>query len=45
MKGLNIKNITDSKAFWKTINPYFSNKGLNFIFLTLKEKNKVVTNE
>ena len=24
---LNIKNITYNKTFWKTIKPYFSNKG------------------
>ena len=40
---LNIKNITDNKAFGKTIKPYFSNKGLNSSSLILSEKNKVVT--
>ena len=42
---LNIKNITDNKAFWKTIKPYFSNKGLNSSSLILSEKNKIVTND
>ena len=42
---LNIKNITDYKAFWKTIKPYFSNKGLNSSSLILSEKNKIVTND
>ena len=42
---LNIKNITDNKAFWKTIKPYFSNKGLNSSSLILSEKNEIVTNE
>ena len=42
---LNIKNITDDKAFWKTIKPYFSIKGLNFSSLILSEKNKIVTND
>ena len=32
---LNIKNITGNKAFWKTINRYFSNKGLNSSSLIL----------
>ena len=35
---LDIKNITDNKAFWKTIKPYFSNKGLNSSSLILSEK-------
>ena len=26
LNDLNVKNITDNKAFWKTIKPYFSNK-------------------
>ena len=42
---LNIKNITDNKAFWKTIKPYFSNKGLNSSSLILSEKSKIVTND
>ena len=42
---LNIKNITDNKAFWKTIKPHFSNKGLNSSSLILSEKNKIVTND
>ena len=41
---LNIKNITDNKAFWRTIKPYFSNKGLNSSSVILSEKNKNVTN-
>ena len=42
---LNIKNITDSKAFWKTIKLYFSNKSLNSSSLILSQKNKVVIND
>ena len=42
---LNIKNITDDRAFWKTIKPYFSNKGLNSSSLIVSEKNKIVTND
>ena len=38
---LNIKNVTDNKAFWKTIKPYFSNKDLNCSSLILSEKNKL----
>ena len=42
---LHITNITDNKAFWKTIKPYFSNKGLNSSSLILSQKNKIVTND
>ena len=42
---LDIKNITDNKAFWKSIKPYFSNKGLNSSSLILSEKNKIVAND
>ena len=37
---LNIKNITDNKAFWKTIKPYFPSKGLNSCSLILSKKEK-----
>ena len=37
----NIKNITDSKAFWKTTKPYFSDKGLKTSSLILSEKIKL----
>ena len=39
---LDIKNITDNKAFWKTIKPYFSNKALNSSSLILY---KIVPND
>ena len=42
---LNIKNITDNKAFWKTIKPYFSNKGLNSSSLILSEKKIVAIDQ
>ena len=42
---LNIKNITDNKAFWKIIKPYFSNKGLNPNSLILSQKTKIVTSD
>ena len=42
---LHVKNITDNKAFWKTMKPYFSNKGLNSSSLILPEKNKIITND
>ena len=42
---MNIINVTDNKAFLKTIKPYLSNKGLKSGSLILSEKNKVVTND
>ena len=38
---LNIKDLTDNKKFWKTIKPFFSNKGLNSNKLMLREKDVV----
>ena len=37
-KNLNVKDLSDNRKFWKTIKPYFSNKGLNSIKLLLKKK-------
>ena len=37
--------LSDNKKFWKTIKPYFSNKGLNSNRLFLKEKGNPVSNE
>ena len=28
-ENINVKYINDNKKFWKTIKPFFSNKGLN----------------
>ena len=37
--------MTDNKKFWKTIKPFFSNKGLNSNKLMLREKDVVVADE
>ena len=37
-KNPNVKDLSDNRKFWKTIKPYFSNKGLNSIKLLLKKK-------
>ena len=42
---LNIKDLTDYKKPWKTINPLFSNKGLNSNKLMSKEKDVVVAEQ
>ena len=41
---LNVKDLSDNKKFWKTIKPFFSNKGLNSNKLMLKE-NRIITEE
>ena len=42
---LNIKDLSDNRKFWKTIKPFFSNKGLNSNKLMLKENNRLITEE
>ena len=44
-QNLNSKNFSDNRTFWKTIKPYFTNKGLNSNKLLLKEGNKIISNE
>ena len=41
----NVKDLSDNKKFWKTIKPYFSNKGLNSNKMLLKEKGELVSDE
>ena len=38
----NVKSISDNKKFWKTIKPFFSNKGLNTNKMILVEDNEIV---
>ena len=42
---INVKSISDNKKFWKTIKPFFSNKGLNTNIMMLVEDNRIVHNE
>ena len=42
---LNVKDLSDNRKFWKTIKPFFSNKGLNSKKLMLKENNRLITEE
>ena len=39
------RNINDNKKFWKTIKPFFSNKGLNTNKLMIIEKKNLVSEE
>ena len=36
-----MKDITDSKKFWKTIKPRFSDKTKSAVSITLKDNNKL----
>ena len=45
LKNLNLKDLSDNRNFWRTIKPYFSNKGLNSNRLLLKEKGNLVSDE
>ena len=44
-QNLNIQDLFDSRNFWKTIKPYFTDKGLNSNKLLLKKKGSLVSNE
>ena len=40
--NMDIKSVSDTKKFWKTIKPYFSNKGLNSNKIFLSEKRRLI---
>ena len=42
--NLNNKIVTDNRKFWKTISPLFSEKAFHRECITLKERNKTITN-
>ena len=44
-KNVKIQDITDNKKFWKTIRPYFSDKGYNQTKITIVEKDSIITDE
>ena len=41
----NVSNVTDNKCSWKSVKPYFSNKGSHFNAITLVENNVIITND
>ena len=43
--NLNIRDLSNNRIFWKTIKPYFTNKGLNSNELLHKEKENLAPNE
>ena len=42
---LDLKDITDSKKFWATVKPLFSNKIKSTEYITLEENGKIITND
>ena len=44
-KTVKMQDITDNEKFWKTIRPYFSDKGYNQTKITIVEKNSIITDE
>ena len=40
--NIDIKSVSDNKMLWKTIKPYFSNKGLNSYKIFLSEKGRLI---
>ena len=42
-KNVKVQDITDNKKFWKTIPPYFSDKGYNQTNITIIEKDSIIT--
>ena len=44
-KNVKMQDITDNKKSWKTIRPYFSDKGYNQIKITIVEKYSIITDE
>ena len=45
LENINVKDINDNKKFWKTIKPFFSNKGLNTNKLMLIEDSNLISEE
>ena len=43
--NLNLKNVKDSKSFWKVVKPLFSDKGFKGNNIILKENDKLVKND
>ena len=41
-KNVKMHDITDNKTFWKTIRPYFSDKGYNQTKITIVEKDSIM---
>ena len=43
--SLNIKQVSDNKLFWKSVKPFFNDKGSNSSKITLVEENNIISDE
>ena len=43
--NISVSDVTDNKSFWKSVKPYFSNKGSNSNKITLVENDAIITND
>ena len=43
--SLSIKQVSNNKLFWKSVKPFFSDKGSNSSKITLVEENNIVSDE
>ena len=44
-ENLSVKNVMDNQTFWKTVKPYFSDKGSNSRRITLLKNNSILTDD
>ena len=44
-ENLSVKNVKDNQTFWKTVKPYFSDKGSNCKRITLLENDSILTDD
>ena len=44
-ENLNVNNVMDNQTFWKTVKPYFSDKGANFNQITLLKIDSILTDK
>ena len=44
-KNLTVKNAMDNQTFWKSVKPYFSDKGSNSRRITLLENESILTDD
>ena len=42
---MNIKQVSDNKLFWKSVKPFFIDKGSNYSKITLVEENNIISDE
>ena len=43
--NVNVIDMTDNKGFWKSVKPYFTNKGSNSNKITLVENDAIIRND